>query len=53
MSKQNYLFTKKLYYKMMIDFKKKGDEKGIEWANQGLEWLEELYKDFDFTNLRN
>lgn len=51
MSKENYLFTKKLYYRLMLNFKKKGDDKNFEWAKNGWKEIEELYKDFDFKSI--
>ena len=44
-NKQNYLFTKKLYWDLMIDCKKKGDEKNYEFLKNSWQEIEKMYAD--------
>jgi len=44
-TKENYLFTKRLYLDLMIDCKEKNDEKNFEVLKNGWEEIEEMYKD--------
>lgn len=43
-SKENYWFTKKLYWGLMIDCKKKNDKKNFEFLQKSWNEIEELYK---------
>ena len=53
LSKENYYFTKKQYWDLIIFFKKREQndhtKKCIEDLQNGWNEIEELYKDFDFS----
>ena len=49
---ENYYFTKKLYWGLIIDCKKKGDNKNAEFLQDSWKEIEKFYKDFDFKALK-
>ena len=51
MSSQNYFFTKRLYWVLMVDCKKKKDEKGFQLLKDVWAEIEKLYEGIDLDIL--